>query len=184
MPSSKDLLPVFAAGPGVKLPGNLKDGLRVSLHKQLAGASNFCVSGLLRVPNLPRSTSTFLGVFPILPLRSCSISRGRWAPDTRVFLTVAHGGGMNQLTHQEQKIVALVAQGLTNKEIAQRLGSSPLTVRNQVKVIMRKLELKNRIQVAYLFGQHANIEEITVSRIKKGPFLDMRRPKFKSQSEH
>jgi hypothetical protein len=29
---------------------------------------------------------------------------------------------MNQLTHQEQKIVALVAQGLTNKEIAQRLG--------------------------------------------------------------
>jgi DNA-binding CsgD family transcriptional regulator len=64
---------------------------------------------------------------------------------------------MNQLTHQEQKIVALVAQGLTNKEIAQRLGSSPFTVRNQVKVIMRKLELKNRVQVAYLVGQHVNI---------------------------
>ena len=60
---------------------------------------------------------------------------------------------MNQLTHQEQQIVALIAQGLTNKEIAQRLGFSPLTVRNQVKVIMRKLGLKNRIQVAYLFGQ-------------------------------
>jgi DNA-binding NarL/FixJ family response regulator len=44
---------------------------------------------------------------------------------------------MNQLTHQEQKIVALIAQGLTNKEIAQRLGSSPFTVRNQVKVIIR-----------------------------------------------
>jgi DNA-binding NarL/FixJ family response regulator len=67
---------------------------------------------------------------------------------------------MNQLTHQEQKIVALVAQGLTNKEIAQRLGSSPLTVRNQVKVIMRKLELKNRVQLAYLFGQHVNIDEV------------------------
>ena len=59
---------------------------------------------------------------------------------------------MNQLTHQEQKIVALVAQGLTNKEIAHRLGSSVFTVRNQVKVIMRKLELKNRVQVTYLFG--------------------------------
>jgi two-component system response regulator DevR len=69
---------------------------------------------------------------------------------------------MNQLTHQEQKIVALVAQGLTNKEIAQRLGFSPLTVRNQVKVIMRKLGLKNRIQVAYLFGQQVNTEEIAV----------------------
>jgi DNA-binding NarL/FixJ family response regulator len=55
---------------------------------------------------------------------------------------------MNQLTHQEQKIVALVAQGLTNKEIAQRLGLSVFTVRNQMKVIMRKLELKNRVQVA------------------------------------
>jgi DNA-binding CsgD family transcriptional regulator len=54
--------------------------------------------------------------------------------------------GMNQLTHQEQKIVALVAQGLTNKEIAQQLGSSPFTVRNQVKIIIRKLELKNRFR--------------------------------------
>jgi two-component system, NarL family, response regulator LiaR len=69
---------------------------------------------------------------------------------------------MNQLTHQEQKIAALVAQGLTNKEIAQLLGFSVFTVRNQVKVIMRKLELKNRIQVAYLFGQQVNIAEIAV----------------------
>ena len=77
---------------------------------------------------------------------------------------------MNQLTPQEQKIVALIAQGLTNKEIAQRLGSSSFTVRNQVQVIMRKLELKNRIQVAYLFGQHANIDEIRAGCIKKGRF--------------
>jgi RNA polymerase sigma factor (sigma-70 family) len=60
---------------------------------------------------------------------------------------------MNQLSPQEQKIVALVAQGLTNKEIAQQLGVSVFTVRNQVQVIIRKLELKNRIQVAYLVGQ-------------------------------
>jgi DNA-binding NarL/FixJ family response regulator len=72
------------------------------------------------------------------------------------------GDGMNQLTRQEQKIVALIAQGLTNKEIAQRLDLSVFTVRNQVKVIMRKLELKNRAQVAYLSGQQANITEIAV----------------------
>ena len=40
--------------------------------------------------------------------------------------------------------------------------AAPLTVRNQLKVIMRKLELKNRVQVAYLFGQQANIDEIAV----------------------
>ena len=33
---------------------------------------------------------------------------------------------MNQLTHQEQKIVALVAQGLTNKEIAGSWAPLPL----------------------------------------------------------
>jgi DNA-binding NarL/FixJ family response regulator len=72
------------------------------------------------------------------------------------------GGGMNQLTHQEQKIIVLVAQGLTNKEIARQLGSSPFTVRNQVGVIIRKLETKNRVQVAYLIGQQANIAGIAV----------------------
>jgi DNA-binding NarL/FixJ family response regulator len=63
---------------------------------------------------------------------------------------------MNTLTRKERQIAILVAQGMTNKEIAQRLGSSPFTVRNQVKVIIRKLELKNRIQVAYLIGRHQN----------------------------
>jgi DNA-binding NarL/FixJ family response regulator len=63
---------------------------------------------------------------------------------------------MNKLTPKEQQIAMMVAQGLTNKEIAQQLGSSPFTVRNQVKIIIRKLELKNRIQVAYLIGQHQN----------------------------
>jgi DNA-binding NarL/FixJ family response regulator len=77
---------------------------------------------------------------------------------------------MNQLSPQEQKIVALVAQGLTNKEIAQQLGVSVFTVRNQVQVIIRKLELKNRIQVAYLVGQQANMEELRIGCIKKGPF--------------
>jgi DNA-binding NarL/FixJ family response regulator len=68
---------------------------------------------------------------------------------------------MNRLTRQEQKIVALVAQGLTNKEIAQLLDVSPFTIRNQVIVIMRKLELKSRVQVAYLFAQQVNIDEIS-----------------------
>src|ERR687895_426091 len=73
MPISKHLLPDLAAGPGVTLPGTSKDGLRVSLINHLAVASKFCVSGLLRRANLSESTSTFLGVFSILPLRSCSI---------------------------------------------------------------------------------------------------------------
>ena len=77
---------------------------------------------------------------------------------------------MNQLSPREQEIVALIAQGLTNKEIAHRLGVSVFTVRNQVQAIIRKLEVKNRVQVAYLVGQHANIEELRVGCLKKGCF--------------
>jgi DNA-binding NarL/FixJ family response regulator len=73
------------------------------------------------------------------------------------------GCGMDKLTPKEQQIAILVAQGMTNKEIAQTMGSSPFTVRNQVKVIIRKLELKNRTQVAYLIGQHQNGNGATAS---------------------
>jgi hypothetical protein len=61
-------------------------------------------------PNLPRSTATFLGVSSILPLRSCSISRGEWTPGHRVFLTVACGSGMNQLTHQEGFLSEIISR--------------------------------------------------------------------------
>jgi hypothetical protein len=73
IPISKNLLPVFDAGPGVMLRGNSQDVLRVSLIKHLTVASRFRVSGLLRRANLSGSTSTFLEVFSILLLRSCSI---------------------------------------------------------------------------------------------------------------
>jgi hypothetical protein len=71
------------------------------------------------------------------------------------FFILGCGGGMNQLTHQEQKIVALIAQGLTVTGLLSLYSPEP-------KVIMRKLELKNRVQVAYLIGQQVNIAEIAV----------------------
>jgi DNA-binding NarL/FixJ family response regulator len=63
---------------------------------------------------------------------------------------------MNGLTAREQQIAILVAQGLSNKEIAQQLCLSQFTVRNEVINILKKLDLKNRIQVAFLVGQGQN----------------------------
>jgi DNA-binding NarL/FixJ family response regulator len=68
---------------------------------------------------------------------------------------------MNQLTHREQQIALLLAQGLTNKEIAERLYLSRFTVRNEANTIFRKLGLKNRVQVAFLLGQHQNNNGMT-----------------------
>ena len=48
------------------------------------------------------------------------------------------------LTERENEIAGLVRQGLSNKEIAQRLRISPATVKNHVHNILEKLELTSR----------------------------------------
>jgi DNA-binding NarL/FixJ family response regulator len=53
-----------------------------------------------------------------------------------------------QLTPQEQKILMLVAEGKTNKEIAQDVFLSDKTVKNYVSSILAKLNLERRAQAA------------------------------------
>ncbi|WP_281271127.1 helix-turn-helix transcriptional regulator [Nocardioides silvaticus] len=52
------------------------------------------------------------------------------------------------LSTREREVLELVAEGLTNKEIADRLFISPITARNHVSRILGKLELENRTQAA------------------------------------
>ncbi len=52
------------------------------------------------------------------------------------------------LTRREWDVAELVAQGLTNREIAERLFLSERTVENHVQHILTKLNLSNRSQVA------------------------------------
>jgi DNA-binding NarL/FixJ family response regulator len=51
-----------------------------------------------------------------------------------------------ELTEREQEILALIAQHLTNMEIAERLVLSPKTVRNHVSNIFSKLQVATRAQ--------------------------------------
>jgi len=52
------------------------------------------------------------------------------------------------LTPREREVAALVAEGLTNREIAARLYLSERTAQNHVQHILTKLGLPNRGQVA------------------------------------
>ncbi len=52
------------------------------------------------------------------------------------------------LTIREIEVVKLIAEGLTNKEIAQKLFISEKTVKNHITNILRKLELRDRTQAA------------------------------------
>jgi two-component system response regulator DevR len=59
-----------------------------------------------------------------------------------------------QLTAQEQKILQLVAEGKTNKEIAQEVFLSDKTVKNYVSSILSKLNLQRRAQAAAFVAKH------------------------------
>ncbi len=64
------------------------------------------------------------------------------------------GSAFRDLTDQEMKILRLVAEGLTNKEIGSRLYLSEKTVRNYVSMILGKLGLASRAQAAAYAVQH------------------------------
>ena len=73
--------------------------------------------------------------------------------DTQVLkkLTAKESSALDQLTQRERDIVRLVAQGLTNKEIAAQLFLSEGTVRNNIVTIMEKLQVKNRTQLGLAY---------------------------------
>lgn len=58
------------------------------------------------------------------------------------------------VSEKELEIITLVADGLSNKEIADRLYLSEGTVRNYLSSILEKLNLRDRTQLAIFYYQH------------------------------
>jgi DNA-binding NarL/FixJ family response regulator len=58
---------------------------------------------------------------------------------------------LDVLSAQERRVVALVAEGKTNKEIGREMGLSDKTVKNYLSNAMEKLNLTRRSQAAALF---------------------------------
>ena len=56
-----------------------------------------------------------------------------------------------KLSPAEAVVVAGVARGLSNKEIARELGKSPATVKNQLVSVYRKLGVRSRIRLMVMF---------------------------------
>jgi two-component system, NarL family, response regulator DevR len=57
-------------------------------------------------------------------------------------------GGVEQLTPQERRIIALVAEGMTNRQIGEQVHLAEKTVKNYVSNILMKLDLSRRAEVA------------------------------------
>jgi DNA-binding NarL/FixJ family response regulator len=62
-------------------------------------------------------------------------------------------GSLEVLTDREREVVALVALGLSNTDIAARLYLSPLTVKTHVNRAMAKLDVRDRAQLVVIAYQ-------------------------------
>ena len=62
---------------------------------------------------------------------------------------------MRPLSLRERQLALLIAEGLTNREMAEKLGLSVFTGRNEVGRILRKLKAKNRSQIAFAVGRRS-----------------------------
>ena len=62
--------------------------------------------------------------------------------------------GLAALTEREREVVALVASGLSNDEIARELVVSPLTAKTHVSRAMTKLNARDRAQLVVLAYEH------------------------------
>ena len=74
-------------------------------------------------------------------VRSLAVSRRRTG-------TSEADDPLGELSEREQQVLRHLADGLTDREIATRLGISPRTVETHVGSILHKLGVRNRAQAA------------------------------------
>jgi len=67
--------------------------------------------------------------------------------DRYVTQPLVPGAGLAELTNREREAVTLVARGLANEEIAERMVISPLTAKTHVNRAMMKLRARDRAQL-------------------------------------
>jgi DNA-binding NarL/FixJ family response regulator len=73
-------------------------------------------------------------------------------------LRVLGAGGQDLLTYREEQVVALVADGLSNRDVATELGLSEHTVKKYLFRIFDKLGISNRVELV-LYAFHHGVPQ-------------------------
>jgi len=90
-------------------------------------------------------------------VRSAYAGRPTLAPEVTMALIRTKTGPLklgSDLTQREREVLALIVQGSTNEQIAERLVISPATARHHVSACIQKLGAANRAQAASLAVKH------------------------------
>ena len=99
--------------------------------------------GRSRSPRLPGNSNDRATLFGAQAIRAGQAPQHRQAQ-----------AGWNSLTPTETKIAAMVAEGMSNRQIAEQLVLSPRTVGTHVSHILAKLGVRSRIDIAREAAEH------------------------------
>jgi DNA-binding NarL/FixJ family response regulator len=65
-----------------------------------------------------------------------------------------HGPQLDSLTPREREVVRLISEGLKNKQIAQRLSVTDVTVRHHLTSVFSKLDVADRLSLVVFAFEH------------------------------
>jgi len=64
------------------------------------------------------------------------------------------GAAGTRLTRRELEVLRLLTTGISNSQIAQTLGISPITVRNHIEHVLAKLEVHSKLEAVVFAARH------------------------------
>lgn len=106
--------------------------------------------------------STYRGE-AVCPAKLCSLLfQFVWKAGLRNSASIPDATERPSLTLRQQKLIGLVAKGLTNKEIASRLNISQYTVRNHIHRIFKSVDAESRseaVETLRLHGYTLNVSD-------------------------
>ena len=117
------------------------------------GASGFLLKGTTPALLADAIRTVHSGHAVLAPSDLATLMDGQFRSRTRA------PEAFSQLTERERQVFDAVARGLSNAEIAERTFSGESTVKTHVGAILRKLGLRDRVQVVVFAHEHGLVED-------------------------
>ncbi|HRP73958.1 MAG TPA: response regulator transcription factor [Rhodocyclaceae bacterium] len=119
-----------------------------------AGASGYLLKNIAADTLIAAIRTAAHGESVVSPEMMAKLLKSVGADPGRGTLTDAKTAHRDKLTPREREILAFIARGQSNKEIARELAVAESTVKIHVQNMLRKLNLSSRVQAAVYAVEH------------------------------